>query len=194
MNKTKLVPAEARLLPAEAKRVFKGVIYDVYQWQQQMFDGSRETFEMLKRPDTVEVFAVKYGKVILLNQQQPGYKGDLLGLAGGRVDENEAPIDAAKRELLEETGMSFKNWKLINVVQPQSKIEWFIYTFVATEFLSQTNPQYDPGEKITVSEVEFDEYLMQKDNLRLGGHIAQKYSNLQDVLATEPFEGINIEV
>ncbi len=36
-------------IPPNAKRVFKGIIFDVYQWQQKMFDGSKETFEMLKR-------------------------------------------------------------------------------------------------------------------------------------------------
>jgi len=39
-------------LTSQAQRVFKGIIFDVYQWKQKMFDGSQGIFEMLKRPDT----------------------------------------------------------------------------------------------------------------------------------------------
>ena len=35
-------------VPKQAKRVFKGVIFDVYQWEQEMFDGTKEIFEKLK--------------------------------------------------------------------------------------------------------------------------------------------------
>lgn len=29
-----VIPRNAKLVPPEAKRVFKGIIYDVYHWQQ----------------------------------------------------------------------------------------------------------------------------------------------------------------
>ena len=54
----KYIPEWAKLVPKEAKKVFSGVIYDVYQWPQEMFDGSMQTFEMLGRPDTVKILAV----------------------------------------------------------------------------------------------------------------------------------------
>jgi len=41
-----IIPKNARLVPEEAKLVFKGIIYDVYQWEQKMFDGTFSTFEM----------------------------------------------------------------------------------------------------------------------------------------------------
>ena len=69
-----VVPVNVDLLPAQAQRVFKGVIFDVYQWQQEMFDGTTETFEMLKRPDTVEVIAIKDDKLVVVHEQQPGTK------------------------------------------------------------------------------------------------------------------------
>ena len=58
-------------VPSQAKRVFKGIIFDVYQWEQELFDGSKQTFEMLKRPDTVEVIAVKDGSILMSRQSQP---------------------------------------------------------------------------------------------------------------------------
>ena len=70
----KIIRPEPKLKrPDSAKLMFKGVIFEVYQWQQQMYDGSTETFEALKRPDTVSIIPVtKDKKFIILRQEQPG--------------------------------------------------------------------------------------------------------------------------
>ena len=152
-----VLPKNAKLVPETAKRVFEGKIFDVYQWDQELFDGSHTTFEMLKRPDTVNVFAIKDGKLVILEQQQPR-SGVFYSVAGGRHDNpNESELDAAKRELLEETGMTFKSWRLISVTQPFAKMEWFIYTFLATDFESEIEPQLDGGEKIIKKLMTLDE-------------------------------------
>ena len=144
-------PKDAKLIPERAERVFKGIIFDTYHWQQELYDGSSTTFEMLKRPDTVEVFAVKDGKLVIQEQEQPGL-GFFYDFPCGRHDiESETELEAGKRELLEETGMRFKNWKLVHVYQPEVKIEWFVYTFVATDFVDQIEQKLDAGEKIKVT-------------------------------------------
>ena len=145
-----ITPKHAFLVPKDASQVFHGVIYDVYQWQQKLFNGTFETFEMLKRPDTVKVLAVKDNQLVVLDQEQPGYPS-FYDLPGGRHDiPSESELDAVKRETLEETGMSFQSWKLLDVTQPHSKIEAFIYIFLATDFISQAGQKLDGGEKINV--------------------------------------------
>ena len=67
----KIVPSNAVLIPRHAKRVFKGEIFEVYQWPQEMFDGSIKTFEMVRRPDTVATIAVIEDKIIVLEEEQP---------------------------------------------------------------------------------------------------------------------------
>ena len=59
-------------IPDNAKLVFKGVIFDVYQWQQELFDGSQATFEALKRPGTVQVIPTVGDRVLLSYEEQPG--------------------------------------------------------------------------------------------------------------------------
>ncbi len=149
-----VIPASARLLPETATKVFAGKIFDVYQWEQELFDGTKATFEMLGRPDTIQVIAIKDHKLVVLHEEQPSYQ-PFYGLPGGRHDvPSETELEAAKRELLEETGLAFKNWKLIDVTQPQAKIEWFVYLYVATDFLEQVTPHLDAGEKIQVELVD----------------------------------------
>ena len=63
--------------------------------------------------------------------------GFLLIIQEDGVDaEDESELEAAKRELREETGLVFKNWKLVEVSQPFSKIDWLVYTFVASELVT----------------------------------------------------------
>lgn len=146
----KIVPTDAILIPDEAKRVFNGVIFDVYQWQQQLYDGSNATFERLKRTDTVLAVCVVEDKIVVIEDEQPG-RGRMLKLPGGRVDsEDDSPLRAVKREILEETGYEFTTWKLANVVQPENKIEWFVHMYVASDMSRQQPPQQDNGERITV--------------------------------------------
>jgi 8-oxo-dGTP pyrophosphatase MutT (NUDIX family) len=153
-----IFPPKARLVPQGAERVFKGIIFDVYHWQQEQFDGTKATFEMLKRPDTVKVLAIKDGRIVAVIDEQPG-RSPHLTLPGGRHDiESETELDCAKRELLEETGLSFKTWRVIDAVQPLHKIEHVIYTFLATDFDQQVAPTPDAGgERIELKELSFAE-------------------------------------
>lgn len=152
-------PKSKQPLPENAKKVFSGIIFDVYQWQQKTFDGSIETFEKLKRPDTVVVFPVADdGRIILTQQEQPG-KEPFIGAAGGRVDGDEDILDAAKRELREETGYEADEFVLWKSVQPISKIEWATYVFVARKLKKVADPSLDPGEKIQLLPVAFEEFL-----------------------------------
>ena len=151
-------PKSKQPLPEDAKKVFEGEIFDVYQWEQEMYDGTKATFEKLKRPDTVVVFAVDDdGKILLTKQEQPG-KEPFIGAAGGRVDPGEDILDAAKRELLEETGYEAEDFILWKALQPISKIEWAVYVFVARKIKKVAEPSLDVGEKIEVMFVEFDEF------------------------------------
>lgn len=109
---------------------------------------------MLRRPDTVVIVVVRDGKVVLLHEEQP-HHGKSTGVPCGRVDPGESStLDAAKRELHEETGLTCAQWRLIDVRKPVEKIEWFIYTYVATDVVGEDAPHVDPGEKIATSLVD----------------------------------------
>lgn len=152
-------PLSNQPIPENAKKVFTGQIFDVYQWEQEMYDGTKAIFEKLKRPDTVVVFGVlDDGKILLTEQEQPG-KEPFIGATGGRVDEGEDILTAAKRELLEESGYEAEEFILWDAQHPVGKIDWVVYTFIAKGLNKVADMHLDPGEKIKLLPVTFDELV-----------------------------------
>ena len=147
-------------LPKNAKLVYKGIIFDVYQWQQEMFDGSIETFEALKRPATVQIIpTLGKNKLILAKEQQPSFTKERISFLGGRQEPNEEPLQTAQRELLEESGLKSNDWELLKIDNHSGKIDWTVYTFIARNCEKISEQKLDPGEKISLLEVNFDEYV-----------------------------------
>ncbi len=186
-------PRHAHPIPSQAKRVFQGQIYDVYQWPQELYDGTEATFEMLDRPDTVQVLAIKDHQLVVIKEIQPSFTQEYYSLPCGRHDhDEESELEAIKRELLEETGMKFKNWKLVDVVQPVTKIDWLVYTYVATDFDSQQEPKVDAGEKITVELVDLPGVLKLAKSAKPGffpKELLEKAKSVDDLADLPEFAG-----
>ena len=152
-------PKSKQPIPENAKRVFKGVLFDVYQWEQEMFDGTKAIFEKIKRADTVVVFGVlPDGKILLTEQEQPG-KEPFIGATGGKVDEGEDVLSAAKRELLEESGYEAEEFILWDSQHPIGKIDWVVYTFIAKGLKKVADLDLDAGEKIKLLPVTLDKLI-----------------------------------
>lgn len=193
----KIVPQDAILIPPEAKRVFEGVIFDVYQWQQELYDGTTATFERLKRPDTVLVVGVADDKIVLIDDDQVG-RGKVLRLPGGRVEPtDESTLAAAQREIAEETGYEFENWRLVNVVQPENKLEWFAYIYVANKVVGRHQSQNDGGEKITIRLTSFEDTIRYvHENRGLIGKSRELFESVlsvDDLKAMPEFQGKEVD-
>lgn len=185
-----VLPKNAILVPEHATCVFKGEIFEVYQWPEQMFDGSMATFEMLKKPDSVEVLVIDNNKILVQKQEQP-HLGHFMGFPGGRHDySSETELEACKRELREESGYSCENWKLLSVKQAHPKIESFFYIYLATGIIDQVPMMLDAGEKIenawmTLSEVR---ELVAGGNFRAGGqHLFGDAQEANDLLTLREY-------
>ena len=129
-----------------------------------MFDGTKETFEMLKRPDTVKIITIKNEKIVILEQRQP-HTDFFYDIPGGIHDaEGENELRAAQRELKEETGIICAKWKLLKVVQTHSKIDSFVYNFLAYDVIKEVPQELDGGEVIKVHLMSLDEIKALKDD------------------------------
>lgn len=146
-------------IPDQAKRVFEGKIFDVYQWEQVLFDDSKAIFESLKRSETVTVIPVtEDGKIMLIEEEQPQIPLHLKNVAG-KVDPGEKPEETAKRELLEETGYESNDLELWYTENPIYKIDWTVYTYVARGCKKVGPQKLEGGERITPILLSFDEFI-----------------------------------
>jgi len=145
-------------IPPEAKRVFKGVIFDVFQWEQEMYDGSKATFEAIKRKGTIQIIPTIDEQVLLSYEEQPT-KSRTYTCLGGRQEEGEEPLLTAQRELLEEAGLESDDWELFKLYETPGKIDWKSYFYVARNCRKVAEPNLDAGEKIDVIPVSFDGFI-----------------------------------
>lgn len=144
-------------IPKQAKKVFSWKLFQTYQWQQKLYDGSYGTFEMIERPPCVDVIATVGSKVIVLKQSQPGRKA-FYSLPSWRVEKWEMALSWAKRELLEETGFSSKSWQLFQSWNTASKIDFQESVFIARDCEMTELPNTDAWEKISMQLVSFDDF------------------------------------
>ncbi|MDJ0873442.1 MAG: NUDIX hydrolase [Gammaproteobacteria bacterium] len=153
-------------IPHHARCVFRGILFDVYQWEQDLFDGSTATFEAIKRIPSVQLIATTPDEhIVLLREEQP-YVGSFVSLPGGQVERGMTPAEAARKELLEELGMACEELVLWREKVFSSAIHWASHDFVARRCRRVQAPQQEPGERIEPFLVTFDEFLEEADGTR----------------------------
>ena len=124
-----------------------------------MFDGSFQTFERIKRPNTVQVFALQGDDIVFAWEEQP-MRDPFYGVFCGMMEKGEEPLESAKRELLEESGLASDEWELLFEKDVTSKIDWTIYTYVARNcYAKEEQQKLDVGEKIDLQKMLLEDFL-----------------------------------
>jgi ADP-ribose pyrophosphatase len=93
--------------PDESRTVYDGKLIDVTleRW------GNNER-EIVEHPGAVAIVAVDAeDRIVLVRQLREPARKELLELPAGALDEDEDPLDCARRELVEETGFNGGRWR-----------------------------------------------------------------------------------
>jgi ADP-ribose pyrophosphatase len=93
--------------PDESRTVYDGKLFDVTieRW------GDNER-EIVEHPGAVAIVAVDAGGMVaLVRQPREAARKELLELPAGTLEEGEQPLESARRELEEETGLTGGTWR-----------------------------------------------------------------------------------
>lgn len=124
---------------------------------------------VLDAPDWVNVIPrLPDGRVLLVRQWRYGIAAPTLEIPGGMVDAGEALLEAAKRELLEETGYRAGRWTELGALHPNPAfIRNSIVVYLADELEQVGEPEGDGEEEIQLETADLEEI----PNLILRGEI-----------------------
>jgi len=145
---------------ASRRPIYDGRIFSVLQAQRQSPDSGRDfSFDIIESPDWVNVVALtETGQVLLIRQYRAGTQTITTEIPGGTVDEGETPLDAARRELAEETGYEADAWEMIGRVHPNPAFQTnTTYTFLARGARRTREQRLDDTESIDVEERRLDD-------------------------------------
>lgn len=139
--------------PDEVRTAFEGkkITVDVEVW-----DGSEK--EIVRHPGAVAIAAVDTdGYVTLVRQRREPARKRLLELPAGTREQGEDPLATAKRELVEEAGLSGGDWRLAaEFFSTPGFCDERVWLYVATD-LDRGEPEPEAGEEIELVRLRLDE-------------------------------------
>ena len=114
-----------------------------------------EEFHVVEYPDWAATVCLDTsGQLVMVDQYRHGIQRSSLELPAGVIEANESPLDAAKRELLEETGFASSNWTSLGRCSTDpSNHSNYAYLFLAQEATFASTPSYDEAEVLTTCTV-----------------------------------------
>jgi ADP-ribose pyrophosphatase len=122
--------------------------------------GHAHDFFVLMAPDWCNIVPLtRDGQVVMVRQRRHGRDEETLELPGGMIDpEDASPLEAARRELLEETGYGARAIESIGVIAPNPAMQSNrCHSFLARDVEKLGEPRLDGGEDIDVVLVPYRE-------------------------------------
>lgn len=154
-------------LPSNSKEVFRGRTFSVIQWEQQLYDNTVRIFEAVTRPDGAFAIGVLPNQKILLVEDEQPHRPVVISGAGGRVEPNENPEEAVRREFQEETGYTVGTLKPWFTYQGSSQVFATFSFFIARDLVFTDTKNNDEGERTTPKTYTFEDFLLLGQNPHL---------------------------
>jgi ADP-ribose pyrophosphatase len=152
--------AHLRETRVASEELLRGNFLHAFRDTVRLPDGSEASREYVIHPGAVMVIAeLPDGQLVLERQFRYPVQSVMIEFPAGKLDAGEASLDCARRELLEETGYTAKQWARAGVLHPViSYSTEFIDIWFARD-LTAGQRQLDQGEFLDVFSATADDLL-----------------------------------
>jgi ADP-ribose pyrophosphatase len=151
-----------------SKTIYEGPVASVRIDRFRYEDGGEAERQLISHPGSVAIVAHDGQGVYLVRQprESVGEPG-LLELPAGTLDvEGEDPIDCARRELVEEVGVSASKWEMLHrIYTSPGFVDEVVHLFEATE-LTDLGARPEEDERIAVVTVPLGELAQTVEGIR----------------------------
>ncbi len=93
------------------KELLQGKIFTMEEHKYIAPDKKEHTYDIIKHNGAVAIVPMINGKIVLTKQYRPAVGDVVYEIPAGKLEKDEVPLECAKRELLEETGLLARNIK-----------------------------------------------------------------------------------
>jgi ADP-ribose pyrophosphatase len=123
-------------------------------------DGKEHVHINVEQKTAVFILPVtEQGEVYMVSQFRYLLQREMTEVVAGMVDKDEDPLEAAKRELQEETGLRASKWTDLGEVWRGASFVKGKYHFFLAQQLTQGEQKLDEFEKIAIQKIPLDEAL-----------------------------------
>jgi ADP-ribose pyrophosphatase len=144
-----------------SRLAYDGVFLRLFVDEVRSSDGHQSRREYLRHPGAVMIVPLLDAEHVLLERQFRYPLGRaIVEFPAGKLDPGEAPLDCARRELLEETGYVAARWSFLGSLHNAvAYSDERIVIFLAEELARDGDARLDAGETLEVFEAPWPQLL-----------------------------------
>jgi len=142
----------------ERVTIHRGRTFTLFKENLTLENGVTIDLEIIRHPGAAAIVPLSDDRTVILIKQYRHAMGDFIWeIPAGTLQENEAPLECAKRELIEETGFSAATWEKLGEITPvPGYADERIHLFLAWG-LVPAEQNLDKDEIIRVHEIGFED-------------------------------------
>jgi len=143
-----------------SKRIYSGRIFDVIQYEVELPNGHTSLRDIVVNPDAAAVVPMlDDGRVIMVRQYRKSAEKTLLEIPAGKIDPGELPLEAAYRELREETGYRCTDMALLFSMRVSPGFSTEVIHIYVARGLSPGQTDFDEDEFVETDAVPLSELI-----------------------------------
>lgn len=144
----------------ERSLVYKGAWISMYTDSMAFANGNFANWDFIHHNGAAAMVAEDAdGKIVMIRQWRPGAEGEILELPAGGINPGEEPMDAAVRELREETGALCDEAKPLLMIQPSPAYNDEKVHMFYCKVTGYTDLELDDNEYVTIERYSLEELI-----------------------------------